>query len=141
MSAECLNCIAQRSILVIKPEASKLSVSERNKLEKSIKEHTPCICPQRIDLQLTKEQAAEFWNNISDFPWFSDYCHVMTSGIVEVIFAKGVETASQAKKLIRFDMASEIRRISQEVGNNFTLDIIHGSDPSDIARELAILGL
>lgn len=132
-------CCDEQSLLVLKPEVAMLTGQERSILEASLVRNVPCLCLKRTEVQLSADEAADFWSNISHFPWFEKYCELMSSHPLQVVVVKGADTASKAKRVIRVDLQLAIERLTEEYGQGFTLDIVHGSEPQDIDRELSIL--
>ena len=124
----------QTSLSIIKPDAVKAGHVDAINI---MIESSGLKILEKKELNLTKEQAQEFYAVHSDKPFFNDLCDFMTSGPIIVQMLEG----DNAIELYRTIMGStnpeeaEENTIRKKFATSIEENAVHGSDSSENAKK------
>ena len=124
----------QKTLSIIKPDAVKAGYTDAINL---MIENSGLRILKKKELNLTKEQAQEFYAVHSDKPFFNDLCDFMTSGPIIVQMLEG----DNAIELYRTIMGStnpeeaEENTIRKKFATSIEENAVHGSDSSENAKK------
>jgi len=124
----------QTTLSIIKPDAVKAGHVDAINI---MIESSGLKILEKKELNLTKEQAQEFYAVHSDKPFFNDLCDFMTSGPIIVQMLEG----DNAIELYRTIMGStnpeeaEENTIRKKFATSIEENAVHGSDSSENAKK------
>ena len=124
----------QTTLSIIKPDAVKAGHVDAINI---MIESSGLKILEKKELNLTKEQAQEFYRVHSDKPFFNDLCDFMTSGPIIVQMLEG----DNAIELYRTIMGStnpeeaEENTIRKKFATSIQENAVHGSDSSENAKK------
>ena len=124
----------QTTLSIIKPDAVKAGHADAINI---MIESSGLKILEKKELNLTKEQAQEFYAVHSDKPFFNDLCDFMTSGPIIVQMLEG----DNAIELYRTIMGStnpeeaEENTIRKKFATSIQENAVHGSDSSENAKK------
>ncbi len=129
-----MNNNVERTLSIIKPDAV-----ERN-LENNIKNFFSNNSLRIVDskkIQITKEEAEEFYKVHQSKPFYNDLCSYLSSGPIVVIILEGQNAISENRRLMG---ATDPKKAEKETlrflyGVSIDKNSVHGSDSLDNAKK------
>ena len=129
-----MNNNEERTLSIIKPDAV-----ERN-LENNIKKFFSNNSLRIVDskkIQITKEEAEEFYKVHQSKPFYNDLCSYLSSGPIVVIILEGQNAISENRRLMG---ATDPKKAEKETlrflyGISIDKNSVHGSDSLDNAKK------
>ena len=129
-----MNNYEERTLSIIKPDAV-----ERN-LENNIKNFFSNNSLRIVDskkIQITKEEAEEFYKVHQSKPFYNDLCSYLSSGPIVVIVLEGQNAISENRRLMG---ATDPKKAEKETlrflyGISIDKNSVHGSDSLDNAKK------
>ncbi len=129
-----MNNYEERTLSIIKPDAV-----ERN-LENNIKNFFSNNSLRIVDskkIQITKEEAEEFYKVHQSKPFYNDLCSYLSSGPIVVIILEGQNAISENRRLMG---ATDPKKAEKETlrflyGISIDKNSVHGSDSLDNAKK------
>ena len=128
-----MNNNEERTLSIIKPDAV-----ERN-LENNIKNFFSNNSLRIVDskkIQITKEEAEEFYKVHQSKPFYNDLCSYLSSGPIVVIILEGQNAISENRRLMGATdpKKSEEGTIRKKYGISIDKNSVHGSDSLENAK-------
>ena len=129
-----MNNYEERTLSIIKPDAV-----ERN-LENNIKNFFSNNSLRIVDskkIQITKEEAEEFYKVHQSKPFYNDLCSYLSSGPIVVIILEGQNAISENRRLMGATdpKKSEKGTLRFLYGISIDKNSVHGSDSLDNAKK------
>ena len=129
-----MNNNEERTLSIIKPDAV-----ERN-LENNIKNFFSNNSLRIVDskkIQITKEEAEEFYKVHQSKPFYNDLCSYLSSGPIVVIILEGQNAISENRRLMGATDPKKAEKgtIRFFYGISIDKNSVHGSDSSDNAKK------
>ena len=129
-----MNNNEERTLSIIKPDAV-----ERN-LENNIKNFFSNNSLRIVDskkIQITKEEAEEFYKVHQSKPFYNDLCSYLSSGPIVVIILEGQNAISENRRLMGATdpKKAEKRTLRFNYGISIDKNSVHGSDSLDNAKK------
>ena len=129
-----MNNNEERTLSIIKPDAV-----ERN-LENNIKNFFSNNSLRIVDskkIQITKEEAEEFYKVHQSKPFYNDLCSYLSSGPIVVIILEGQNAISENRRLM--GATDPKKAVKGTLRFNYGISIdknsVHGSDSLDNAKK------
>jgi len=129
-----MNNNEERTLSIIKPDAV-----ERN-LENNIKNFFSNNSLKIVDskkIQITKEEAEEFYKVHQSKPFYNDLCSYLSSGPIVVIILEGQNAISENRRLM--GATDPKKAVKGTLRFNYGISIdknsVHGSDSLDNAKK------
>ena len=124
----------QKTLSIIKPDAV-----ERN-LEKNIKNFFSNNSLRIVDskkIQITKEEAEEFYKVHQSKPFYNDLCSYLSSGPIVVIILEGQNAISENRRLMGATDPKKAEKGTLRFIYGISIDknSVHGSDSLDNAKK------
>tara|TARA_A100001015_G_scaffold296459_1_gene376751 strand:+ start:111 stop:512 length:402 start_codon:yes stop_codon:yes gene_type:complete len=124
----------ETTLSIIKPDAV-----ERNLIEdiKAIFVKNNLIIKDIKKIQLTKEEAAEFYKVHQSKPFYNDLCSYLSSGPIVVMVLEGENAVLANRKLMGATNPKEAEdnTIRKLYGISIDKNSVHGSDSTDNAKK------
>ena len=124
----------EQTLSIIKPDAV-----ERNLIEeiKSIFKKNNLAIKESRKINITKEEAAEFYKVHQSKPFYNDLCTYLASGPIVVMILEGVNAISSNRKLMGSTDPKNAgeNTIRKLYGISIDKNSVHGSDSVDNARK------
>ena len=129
-----MNNYEERTLSIIKPDAV-----ERN-LENNIKNFFLNNSLRIIDskkIQITKEEAEEFYKVHQSKPFYNDLCSYLSSGPIVVIILEGQNAISENRRLMGATDPKKAEKGTLRFLYGISIDknSVHGSDSLDNAKK------
>ena len=129
-----MNNNEERTLSIIKPDAV-----ERN-LENNIKNFFSNNSLRIIDskkIQITKEEAEEFYKVHQSKPFYNDLCSYLSSGPIVVIILEGQNAISENRRLMGATDPKKAEKGTLRFLYGISIDknSVHGSDSLDNAKK------
>ncbi len=123
----------EQTLSIIKPDAVERDLSENIK-KIFIKNNLEIKDSKK--LQITKDEAAEFYKVHQSKPFFNDLCAYLSSGPIEVMILQGKNAISLNRKLMGATdpKNAEENTIRKLYGISIDKNSVHGSDSVDNAK-------
>jgi len=128
-----MNNYEERTLSIIKPDAV-----ERN-LENNIKNFFSNNSLRIVDskkIQITKEEAEEFYKVHQSKPFYNDLCSYLSSGPIVVIILEGQNAISENRRLMGATDPKKAEKGTLRFLYGISIDknSVHGSDSLDNAK-------
>ena len=128
-----MNINEERTLSIIKPDAV-----ERN-LENNIKNFFSNNSLRIVDskkIQITKEEAEEFYKVHQSKPFYNDLCSYLSSGPIVVIILEGQNAISENRRLMGATdpKKAEEGTLRKKFGVSIDKNSVHGSDSVENAK-------
>ncbi len=124
----------EQTLSIIKPDAVERNLSEEIKNfflknELSIKESKK--------IQITKDEAAEFYKVHQSKPFYNELCNYLSSGPIEVMILEGDNAVTKNRKLMGATdpKKAEENTLRKLYGLSIDKNSVHGSDSLDNAKK------
>ena len=129
-----MNNYEERTLSIIKPDAV-----ERN-LENNIKNFFSNNSLKIVDskkIQITKEEAEEFYKVHQSKPFYNDLCSYLSSGPIVVIILEGQNAISENRRLMGATDPKKAEKGTLRFLYGISIDknSVHGSDSLDNAKK------
>ena len=129
-----MNNNEERTLSIIKPDAV-----ERN-LENNIKNFFSNNSLKIVDsekIQITKEEAEEFYKIHQSKPFYNDLCSYLSSGPIVVIILEGQNAISENRRLMGATDPKKAEKGTLRFNYGISIDknSVHGSDSLDNAKK------
>ena len=129
-----MNNNEERTLSIIKPDAV-----ERN-LENNIKNFFSNNSLRIVDskkIQITKEEAEEFYKVHQSKPFYNDLCSYLSSGPIVVIILEGQNAISENRRLMGATDPKKAEKGTLRFNYGISIDknSVHGSDSLDNAKK------
>ena len=129
-----MNNNEERTLSIIKPDAV-----ERN-LENNIKNFFSNNSLRIVDskkIQITKEEAEEFYKVHQSKPFYNDLCSYLASGPIVVIILEGQNAISENRRLMGATDPKKAEKGTLRFNYGISIDknSVHGSDSLDNAKK------
>ena len=129
-----MNNHEERTLSIIKPDAV-----ERN-LENNIKNFFSNNSLRIVDskkIQITKEEAEEFYKVHQSKPFYNDLCSYLSSGPIVVIILEGQNAISENRRLMGATDPKKAEKGTLRFNYGISIDknSVHGSDSLDNAKK------
>ena len=129
-----MNNYEERTLSIIKPDAV-----ERN-LENNIKNFFSNNSLRIVDskkIQITKEEAEEFYKVHQSKPFYNDLCSYLSSGPIVVIILEGQNAISENRRLMGATDPKKAEKGTLRFLYGISIDknSVHGSDSLDNAKK------
>ena len=129
-----MNNYEERTLSIIKPDAV-----ERN-LENNIKNFFSNNSLRIVDskkIQITKEEAEEFYKVHQSKPFYNDLCSYLASGPIVVIILEGQNAISENRRLMGATDPKKAEKGTLRFNYGISIDknSVHGSDSLDNAKK------
>ena len=123
---------SQKTLSIIKPDAVKAGYADA--INHMIKNSGLKILKKK-ELQLSKEEAQQFYSVHSDKPFYDELCEFMTSGPVIVQIIEGENAIELYRKVMGATNPSEAdeNTIRKKFATSIQENAVHGSDSKDNA--------
>ena len=124
----------QQTLSIIKPDAVERNLSEEIK-NIFIKNNLNVKGSKKI--QITKEEASEFYKVHQSKPFYNDLCEYLASGPIEVMILEGKNAISANRKLMGATNPKEAENgtIRKLYGISIDKNSVHGSDSIENAKK------
>ena len=124
----------EQTLSIIKPDAVERNLSEQ--IKKIFLKNNFTIKNSK-KIQITKDEAAEFYKVHQSKPFYNDLCSYLSSGPIVVMILEGVNAVSTNRKLMGATDPSkaEENTIRKLFGISIDKNSVHGSDSSDNAKK------
>tara|TARA_B100001057_G_C22535914_1_gene827644 strand:- start:228 stop:638 length:411 start_codon:yes stop_codon:yes gene_type:complete len=124
----------EQTLSIIKPDAVERNLTEKIK---EIFKKNNLIIKDNKKLQLTKEEAAEFYKVHQSKPFYDALCDYLSSGPIEAMILEGENAVSSNRKLMGATdpKKAEEKTIRKLFGISIDKNSVHGSDSIDNAKK------
>ena len=124
----------QKTLSIIKPDAVERNLEENIK-EKFLKNKLKIKKTKKI--QVTKEEAADFYKVHQTKPFYDRLCNYLSSGPILVMILEGENAIEENRKIMGATdpKNAEEGTIRKEYGISIDKNSVHGSDSPDNAKK------
>jgi len=125
--------MTEQTLSIIKPDAVERNLE--NKIKDFFKEKNLKIVKSK-KVQISKEEASEFYKVHQTKPFYNDLCNYLSSGPIVVMIIEGENAVSQNRKLMGATdpLKSEEGTIRKMYGISIDKNSVHGSDSVENAK-------
>ena len=122
----------QKTLSIIKPDAVKAGYTDAINL---MIENSGLKILKKKELNLTTEQAKEFYSIHSDKPFYNELCNFMTSGPIIVQMLEGENAIELYRKVMGATNPDEAEEntIRKKFATSIQENAVHGSDSEENA--------
>ena len=123
----------EQTLSIIKPDAVERNLE--NKIKDFFKEKNLTILKSK-KVQITKEEASEFYKIHQTKPFYNDLCNYLSSGPIVVMILEGENAVSNNRKLMGATdpSKSEEGTLRKMYGISIDKNSVHGSDSVENAN-------
>ena len=124
----------EQTLSIIKPDAVERNLAEKIK-EKFLENEL--IIKNQKKIQITREEAAEFYKVHQTKPFYDRLCNYLSSGPIVVMILEGENAITVNRKIMGATdpKQADDGTIRKEFGISIDKNSIHGSDSSDNAKK------
>ena len=124
----------EQTLSIIKPDAVERNLE--GDIKKKISSNKLRIIKEK-KIQITKEEAAEFYQVHQTKPFYDRLCNYLASGPIVVMVLEGNNAIEHYRKIMGATdpEKAEIGTIRKEYGISIDKNSVHGSDSSDNAKK------
>ena len=124
----------EQTLSIIKPDAVERNLSDEIK---KIFINNELKIKESKKLQITKDEAAEFYKVHQSKPFFNDLCSYLSSGPIVVMILEGENAVVKNRKLMGATNPKEAEEntIRKLYGISIDKNSVHGSDSIDNAKK------
>ena len=124
----------EQTLSIIKPDAIERNLAE--KIKEKFLENNLVIKNQK-KIQITREEAAEFYKVHQTKPFYDRLCNYLSSGPIVVMILEGENAITVNRKIMGATdpKQADDGTIRKEFGISIDKNSIHGSDSSDNAKK------
>ena len=125
--------MTEQTLYIIKPDAVERNLE--NKIKDFFKEKNLKIVKSK-KVQISKEEASEFYKVHQTKPFYSDLCNYLSSGPIVAMVLEGENVVSQNRKLMGATdpLKSEEGTLRKMYGISIDKNSVHGSDSIENAK-------
>ena len=125
---------SEQTLSIIKPDAV-----ERNLVEeiKNIFKKNNLIIKESKKIQITKEEAADFYRVHQSKPFYDELCSYLSSGPIVVMILQGENAVIQNRELMGATNPKDAKEntIRKMYGISIDKNSVHGSDSNENAKK------
>ena len=123
----------EQTLSIIKPDAIERNLE--NKIKNFFNENNLTILKSK-KVQITKEEASEFYKIHQTKPFYNDLCNYLSSGPIVVMILEGENAVSNNRKLMGATdpSKSEEGTLRKMYGISIDKNSVHGSDSVENAN-------
>ena len=123
----------ERTLSIIKPDAVERNLE--NKI-KSFFEEKDLKIFKRKKIQITKEEAAEFYKVHQTKPFYEDLCNYLSSGPIIVMILEGEEAVTKNREIMGTTdpLKADEGSLRKMYGISIDKNAVHGSDSLENAK-------
>ncbi len=125
---------SEQTLSIIKPDAV-----ERNLVEeiKNIFKKNNLIIKESKKIQISKEEAADFYRVHQSKPFYDELCSYLSSGPIVVMILQGENAVKQNRELMGATNPKEAKEntIRKLYGISIDKNSVHGSDSNENAKK------
>ena len=123
----------EQTLSIIKPDATERNLE--NKIKSFFKEKNLKIFKSK-KVQITKEEAAEFYKVHQTKPFYEDLCNYLSSGPIVVMILEGEGAISRNRQIIGTTdpLKAEEGTLRKMYGLSIDKNSVHGSDSLESAK-------
>ena len=124
----------EQTLSIIKPDAVERNLAE--KIKEKFLENKLVIKNQK-KIQITREEAAEFYKVHQTKPFYDRLCNYLSSGPIVVMILEGENAITVNRKIMGATdpKQADDGTIRKEFGISIDKNSVHGSDSSDNAKK------
>ena len=124
----------EQTLSIIKPDAVERNLAE--KIKEKFLENKLTIKNQK-KIQISKEEAAEFYKVHQTKPFYDRLCNYLSSGPIVVMILEGENAISINRKIMGATDPQKADKgtIRKEFGISIDKNSVHGSDSKDNAKK------
>ena len=124
----------EQTLSIIKPDAVERNLAEKIK-EKFLKNEL--IIKNQKKIQITREEAAEFYKVHQTKPFYDRLCKYLSSGPIVVMILEGENAITVNRKIMGATdpKQADDGTIRKEFGISIDKNSVHGSDSRDNAKK------
>ena len=124
----------QKTLSIIKPDAVERNLSEDIK---SIFKKNNLKIKDSKKIQITKEEASEFYKVHQSKPFYNDLCNYLASGPIVVMILEGENAVQNNRKIMGATdpKNAEENTIRKLYGISIDKNSVHGSDSQENAKK------
>ena len=124
----------EQTLSIIKPDAVERNLAEKIK-EKFLK--NKLYIKNQKKIQISKEEAAEFYKVHQTKPFYERLCSYLSSGPIVVMILEGENAIALNRKIMGSTdpLKAEEGTIRKEFGISIDKNSVHGSDSKDNAKK------
>ena len=124
----------EQTLSIIKPDAVERNLAE--KIKEKFLENKLYIKNQK-KIQISKEEAAEFYKVHQTKPFYERLCSYLSSGPIVVMILEGENAIALNRKIMGSTdpLKAEEGTIRKEFGISIDKNSVHGSDSKDNAKK------
>ena len=124
----------EQTLSIIKPDAVERNLAEKIK-EKFLE--NKLIIKNQKKIQITKDEAAEFYQVHQTKPFYDRLCNYLASGPIVVMVLEGNNAIEHYRKIMGATdpEKAEIGTIRKEYGISIDKNSVHGSDSMENAKK------
>ena len=124
----------EQTLSIIKPDAVERNLAE--KIKEKFLENKLVIKKQK-KIQITREEAAEFYKVHQTKPFYDRLCNYLSSGPIVVMILEGENAITVNRKIMGATdpKQADDGTIRKEFGISIDKNSVHGSDSSDNAKK------
>ena len=124
----------EQTLSIIKPDAVERNLAE--KIKEKFLENKLVIKNQK-KIQITREEAAEFYKVHQTKPFYDRLCNYLSSGPIVVMILEGENAISVNRKIMGATDPKQADNgtIRKEYGISIDKNSVHGSDSGDNAKK------
>ena len=124
----------EQTLSIIKPDAVERNLSEKIK-EKFLE--NKLIIKNQKKIQITREEAAEFYKVHQTKPFYDRLCNYLSSGPIVVMILEGENAITVNRKIMGATdpKQADDGTIRKEFGISIDKNSVHGSDSRDNAKK------
>ena len=123
----------EQTLSIIKPDAVERNLE--NKIKSFFEEKNLKILKSK-KIQITKEEAAEFYKVHQTKPFYSNLCNYLSSGPIVVMILQGENAVSKNRQLMGATdpLKAEEGTLRKKYGISIDKNSVHGSDSVENAK-------
>ena len=124
----------EQTLSIIKPDAVERNLAE--KIKEKFLENELTIKNQK-KIQITREEAAEFYKVHQTKPFYDRLCNYLSSGPIVVMILEGENAITVNRKIMGATDPKQVDdgTIRKEFGISIDKNSVHGSDSQDNAKK------
>ena len=124
----------EQTLSIIKPDAVERNLTEKIK-EKFLENEL--IIKNQKKIQITREEAAEFYKVHQTKPFYDRLCNYLSSGPIVVMILEGENAINVNRKIMGATdpQQADDGTIRKEFGISIDKNSVHGSDSEDNAKK------
>ena len=125
--------MVEQTLSIIKPDAVERNLE--NKIKFFFEKKNLKILKSK-KVQITKEEAAEFYKVHQTKPFYQDLCNYLSSGPIVVMILEGVEAISKNRQIMGATdpLKAEDGTLRKMYGLSIDKNSVHGSDSLENAK-------